>query len=135
MSVSTSPPGRYLLDTSVLVALLRGDDAVRAAIEQAVDVLMPATAVGELYYGALHSGNPARNAARITALVDAGTVLACDAETALVYGDVKTGLRERGRPIPENDVWIAAVAVQHGLVLASRDKHFDAVAGLPREAW
>lgn len=133
--MSTSPPGRYLLDTSVLVALLRGDDAVSAAIEQAVDVYIPVTAVGELYYGALHSGNPARNAARVAALVDAGVVLACDAETALVYGDVKTGLRKRGRPIPENDVWIAAVAVQHGLVLVSRDEHFDAVDGLPREAW
>ena len=135
MSASTSPAGNYLLDTNVLVALLRGEAGVGAAVESAAAVYMPAVAIGELYYGALHSGNPARNAARVAELVALGVVLGCDPETALVYGDVKTGLRRRGRPIPENDVWIAAVALQHGLVLVTRDAHFDAVEELPREAW
>ena len=110
MSASTSPAGNYLLDTNVLVALLRGEAGVGAAVESAAAVYM-------------------------AELIALGVVLGCDAETALVYGDVKTGLRRRGRPIPENDVWIATAALQHGLVLVTRDAHFDAVEELPREAW
>jgi len=132
---STSPPGKYLLDTNVVIALQRGDAGVRASIAQAAEVFIPATAVGELYYGALYSGNPARNVARVAELVAAAAVLPCDVETALVYGDLKAELRKRGRPIPENDIWIAAIAVQHGLTLVSRDAHFEAVERLPREAW
>lgn len=135
MSASTNPPGRYLLDTNVVIALQRGDAAVRASVERAAGVFLPATAVGELYYGALHSGNPARNVARVAELVAAAAVLPSDAETALVYGDLKAELRNLGRPIPENDIWIAAVAVQHGLTLVSRDAHFEIIERLPREAW
>lgn len=135
MSTSTSPAGKYLLDTNVVVALQRGDDHVRAAVERSAEVYIPATALGELYYGALHSGNPARNVARVAELAAAAAVLPCDAETALVYGGLKAELRRLGRPIPENDVWIAAVAVQHGLTLVSRDAHFAALERLPRETW
>lgn len=56
-------------------------------------------------------------------------------ETALQYGRIKQRLRRRGRPIPENDLWIAATAIQHQLVLASRDDHFTEVEGLTGERW
>jgi len=68
-------------------------------------------------------------------LVKVSDVLTCDAQTARLYGDVKNGLREKGRPIPENDVWIATIALQHGLVLVSRDGHFDEIDHLLREVW
>ena len=58
------------------------------------------------------------------------TILVCDTETARQYGRIKVELRRKGRPIPENDMWIAAVALQHGLTLATRDAHFDAIDGL-----
>jgi len=54
---------------------------------------------------------------------------------ALIYGRVKNELHRKGTPIPENDVWIAALALQHGLAVATRDRHFDAVDGLCVEAW
>jgi tRNA(fMet)-specific endonuclease VapC len=52
-----------------------------------------------------------------------------------VYGSVRIALRRKGRPIPDNDTWIAAVALQHGLVLASRDSHFEQVEGLRLDRW
>jgi tRNA(fMet)-specific endonuclease VapC len=62
-------------------------------------------------------------------------VLVCDVETARHYGRVRNELRRKGRPIPENDIWIAATARQHDLILVTRDPHFDEVEGLPIEAW
>lgn len=59
----------------------------------------------------------------------------CDEATARMYGEVKAALRKKGRPIPENDVWIAALARQYDLRLISRDKHFATVENLDVEAW
>ncbi len=56
-------------------------------------------------------------------------------DTALNYGQIKNELRSKGKPIPENDVWIAALAIQHGLTLLSRDPHFQNVSNLVVEAW
>ncbi len=58
-----------------------------------------------------------------------------DAQTARRYGQVKDSLRQKGRPLPENDLWIAALAEQHSLVLVSRDAHFAEVEGLECESW
>ena len=59
-------------------------------------------------------------------------LLNCDADTASHYADIDDWLRARGRPIPQNDMWIAAVARQHGLPVASRDTHFDEVDSISR---
>jgi len=61
--------------------------------------------------------------------------LRCDLRTAHQYGIVKELLRRKGRPIPENDVWIAATALLHGLPLVTRDAHFAHVDGLVVEVW
>lgn len=55
--------------------------------------------------------------------------------TCINYGLIKASLRKKGKPIPENDIWIAAIAMQHSLVVATRDKHFDEVDGLSTEEW
>jgi len=68
--------------------------------------------------------------------VEAGQVLATVTdETAAVYAAVRVSLRQAGRPIPANDAWIAALALQHRLPILSRDEHFDAVPGLDRRDW
>jgi tRNA(fMet)-specific endonuclease VapC len=59
----------------------------------------------------------------------------CNVATALKYGDMKTALKAKGRPIPENDIWIAATALQHGLTLVSRDAHFNEVEEITVEEW
>jgi tRNA(fMet)-specific endonuclease VapC len=127
--------GRVLLDTNILIALLAAERPVVEGVRAAEAVYVPVVALGELYYGARKSARVAENVERIAAFAKAAAVLVCDAETAARYGEVKAALRAVGKPIPENDVWIAAVARQHALVLVSRDEHFRSVPGLEIERW
>jgi tRNA(fMet)-specific endonuclease VapC len=127
--------GKVLLDTNVIIALFGQDEAVLTNLQETARAFVPVIAVGELYYGAYKSARNAENVQRVQEFAAANAVLACDGQTALIYGRVKNELRQKGISIPENDIWIAALAFQHGLVLATRDKHFDAVNGLRVEAW
>lgn len=127
--------GRYLLDTNIVIALFAGEPQVRQHLELNPDLFLSSIVIGELYFGACASSRKAANLRRIDDLVQGLEVLGCDLETARQYGDVKNDLRQKGRPIPENDVWIATIALQHGLTLVSRDTHFDEVSGLVRDTW
>lgn len=62
-------------------------------------------------------------------------MLDCDTSTASQYGRIKNQLREKGRPIPESDIWVSALAQQHGLILISRDGHFEEIEDLRVESW
>lgn len=135
MNESTRVSGKYLLDTNIVIALFAGEPSVRRRFDLATDLFLPNIVIGELYYGACASGRKAANVRRIDDFVTYSDLLFCDAQTARYYGDVRYNLRQQGRPIPENDVWIATLALQHGLILVSRDAHFDEVRGLAREAW
>jgi tRNA(fMet)-specific endonuclease VapC len=117
--------GRYLLDTNIIIALFADEASVRTKLAQADEVFIPSIAIGELYYGARKSGRTQDNLARVDELVANSAVLGCDAETARRYGEVKNGLRIKGRPLPENDIWIAALALQYNLTLVTRDAHFQ----------
>jgi tRNA(fMet)-specific endonuclease VapC len=127
--------GRYLLDTNILIALLAAEPRVVERVRSAQAVHVPVIALGELYYGARHSARVEENLHRVATLAETAAVLRCDLTTAAHYGEVKAALRAKGTPIPENDLWIAALAKQHGLTVASRDNHFDAVPGLEIERW
>ncbi len=130
----TGSPRPLLLDTSVVIAAFRLDPAIlqRLAIVQSV---VSATVLGELYHGAYTASQTTRELAYIAGLIANSTVLDCDRETARHYGSLRRTLRLQGTPIPENDIWIAATALQHGLPLATRDAHFTAVPGLIVEQW
>ncbi|MDY6877861.1 MAG: type II toxin-antitoxin system VapC family toxin [Chloroflexota bacterium] len=127
--------GKILLDTNIIIALFGQDEAVLNHLQGAAEVFVPVIAIDELYYGAYKSRWSSKNIQRVQEFTAANTVLACDGQTAVAYGRVKNELRQKGTPIPENDVWIAALALQYDLVLATRDKHFDAADGLRIEAW
>ena len=126
-------PGRALLNTSAAAAFLRGDQLLVDQVARLDEVHTSVVAVGELLYGARHSSSPAANLERVASFVAAIVVLPCDDATADVYARVKQDLRVKGRPIPDNDLWIAATAIQHGLVLVNRDAHFEQIEGLERE--
>lgn len=129
------PAGRYLLDTNILIALLAGEPAVLAEAGRAAATFVPTIALGELYYGARKSGRPTENLQVIERLAAGAALLPCGPETARRYGEVKAELRAAGTPIPENDIWIAALALEHGLTLVTRDSHFAAVAGITAVSW
>lgn len=127
--------GRYLLDTNIVIAIFADEAAVRQKLATAGEVFVPSVVLGELYYGARKSARVASNVARVDEFAANNIVLVCDAETARQYGQIKDELRAKGRPIPENDIWIAAVAKQYQLTLVTRDGHFNGVDGLLIEVW
>jgi tRNA(fMet)-specific endonuclease VapC len=127
-------PGKVLLDTNVVIAFFSGEKAVTHHVVQS-ELFVSSTVLGELYFGARKSAQAASNEMRIEEFASSASVLSCDAETARHYGQIKDRLRLKGRPIPENDIWIAACAVQYDLPLATRDDHFKEVDGLRIESW
>lgn len=131
----TSPTGRYLLDTNIIIALLASEESVKESLISIKEVFLPSIAIGELYYGAYRSSRRDENVKRINKLVKGNNVLVCNARTAQEYGLIKSRLSEKGRPIPENDIWIAALASSNNLIVVTRDKHFKHVEGLQIEMW
>lgn len=91
--------------------------------------------LGELFYGAQKSSRVEANIAQINEFAESCSVVTCDSETALLYGDIKNNLRIKGRPIPENDIWIAAIAKQYAMTLVSRDDHFKEIDDLLTLTW
>lgn len=128
-------PSDLLLDTNTAIALLRLEPSAIAHIATASRIYVPIIALGELYYGAYHSVKVRENVARVESVARHNTILECDAHTADVYGQIVADLESRGQRIPANDIWIAALAIQHNLTLLTRDAHFDRVSGLSAVQW
>lgn len=129
------PIGERLLDTSVVIALFNSDPAVQRQFTSDVRVHLNAVVVGELLFGAQKSARAADNTARVTDFARSTQVFEVSAATASHYGDLKQQLRAAGNPIPDYDLWIAATAIEHHLVLVTRDKHFESIPGLTVETW
>lgn len=121
------------LDTSVAIDVLAGE-AANLLSQFAEEFLLPVPVVGELRYGALNSKRTSENLAAVDELVGRCRVLEITATTAAVYARVRLALKEKGKPIPENDLWIAALCVEHQVPLVTVDTHFDAVDGLQRRS-
>lgn len=127
--------GRYLLDTNIVIGLLNGDAGVLLHLGDASEVFIPAVAIGEMFFGAAKSGRAAENIDRVQAFAAGRAIISSDLNVAREYGRVKWLLKAKGRPIPENDIWIAAAALYHGLTLVTRDTHFQQVEGLSIADW
>jgi tRNA(fMet)-specific endonuclease VapC len=124
-----------ILDTNALSALFAGDPALADILAPSTLHHLPVIVIGEYRFGLLRSQHRDRLAPLLTTLIQESIVLDVDRATADVYARVREDLRTRGRPIPENDLWIAALALQHRQSVVSRDDHFDSVRDLVRLAW
>jgi len=127
--------GDVLLDTSVVIPYLKGDTAIGAQVLASSALYLPQTVLGKLYCGAHLSQNTGKHLAKIQTFLAAVAVLTPGLATAEHYGHLRAQLAKAGTPIPENDIWIAALALEHQLPLAARDAHFDLVIGLPVLKW
>lgn len=127
--------GRYLLDTNVAILVLNGAIDLAARRQRGFEAFLCLPVVGELLFGAERSTRPEANRARVQQLLERCPLVPLNLATARLYAAIKAQLRSVGRPIPENDLWIAALARQHQLILATRDGHFEAIEDLPLEAW
>ncbi len=128
--------GSCLLDTNVVIALLNGSLSTQRPHDT---LFLSAIVLGELYFGAYKSSRADENIAAIQRLASEfrarNGVLGCTEETSRHYGQIKSALRKKGRPIPENDIWLAATSIEHGLILVSRDYHFDHIPEVAKEVW
>lgn len=115
-----------LLDTSAYSALQRGHQPILDLLRRSETVAVPAVVLGELYSGFRAGNRRAENTAQLERFLSKPSVrvLNVTQETALRYAEIDVYLRKKGRPIPRNDVWIAAVALEHGLQLLTLDDRF-----------
>jgi tRNA(fMet)-specific endonuclease VapC len=124
-----------LLDSSVVIPHLRGHLDLAAQVAPDEPLFLPLTALGELYKGVFKSSQPEKSRLLLETFLQTVAVLHPDTATALRYAHITSDLEQRGTPIPENDAWIAALALECAMPLATRDAHFRQVTGLQLLQW
>ena len=124
-----------ILDTNALSAFVDGDPGVGDVLRAQVRVAIPVIVLGEFRYGIAQSRQRAAYEGWLASNLLHFDVLPVTDETAVAYATLRVAVKRSGRPIPANDAWIAALALQHRLPVLSRDEHFDGVPGLDRTSW
>ena len=128
--------GRFCLDTNAVIEFLEGDEALVQLIRKGhEELLLSSVVVGELLFGARNSAQADTNLERYRRFVYHCRVTPIDEDTAEVYATVRKELRSGGFKIPDNDIWIAASAMQHDAVVVTRDRHFSHVEGVTTRSW
>lgn len=127
--------GEIALDTSVVVRFLNGDAAIIERVIALPGVILPLVVAGELLFGAENSSRPLQNLPRYLEFISACMVTPLGRGTTSIYARSRLILKHKGRPIPMNDIWIAAQCLEQGWVLVTDDKDFDYVDGLILERW
>jgi tRNA(fMet)-specific endonuclease VapC len=125
----------FLADTNFLVDFIRGTPKAIEKMAKIQVLHIPSIVLGELYFGAERSNNPEKNRRKINQLSVLSNILDCDGSTAENYGMIKSKLFKNGKPLPENDIWIAAIALQYGLEIITRDRHFDEIEDVVHSEW
>lgn len=120
----------FLLDTNAIIAVMNESERISTKIITAENIYLPVIAVGEIFYGVEKSAKTEENKKRIENFINTLAILDCDIEVAKIFGRIEQNLRSKGCPIPQNDVWITAIASEHDLILLTKDKHFDNVGNL-----
>jgi len=115
------------LDTNIAIDLMNGKEETLQFVKQFQTVCLPVTVCGELLFGVKNSANRLLNEPRFNAFINNCIVLDANALVAEEYGELRLALKQKGKPIPENDIWIAAICIVNEIPLFSRDKHFEYV--------
>jgi tRNA(fMet)-specific endonuclease VapC len=128
--------GSVPLDTTIVVEHLRAKTpSIAQRFKEVATIYLPLTALGELLYGAYNSAFESKSLEQIEDFLNICAILGPGERTAHYYGRTKADLARQGKPIPQNDIWIAALALEHSLPLATRDRHFSFVPGLAILPW
>jgi tRNA(fMet)-specific endonuclease VapC len=125
---------RIALDTNRYADFCRGSEAVVQTVRRAEAVFLPFITVAELRTGFLCGSRARQNEGGLNRFLGSRRVgiLFPDEQTTHHYARLFYQLRRQGTPIPTNDIWIAALVVQHDLLLCARDHHFDHLPQVPR---
>jgi tRNA(fMet)-specific endonuclease VapC len=124
-----------ILDTNALSAVADDESAAVELFKKADVIALAVIVLGEYRFGIAQSRKRNDYEDWLQRLIGVSQVLEVDEQTTQYYAHVRVDLKTVGRPIPSNDIWIAALCRQHSLPLLSRDRHFDTVRGITRIAW
>jgi len=124
-----------ILDTNALSDLARNNAALVSLLSTATRLYLPSIALGEYRYGILASHFRRKAEVWLKRVEKEFIPLVVDHDTAQHYAVIRHQLRRAGRPIPENDIWIAALTRQHQLPLATRDAHFKHIEHIEILSW
>jgi len=127
--------GNIALDTSVVIHYLNGNQKIVNNVLQFDIIILPVNVVGELIFGAENSGKKLKNLTKYFQFIDACIVLPIGRKTAEIYAQTRLNLKQKGKPIPENDIWIAAQCIENNWTLATCDSDFTYVDTLSLMQW
>ncbi|MBS0634992.1 MAG: type II toxin-antitoxin system VapC family toxin [Verrucomicrobia bacterium] len=121
-----------LIDTNAFSAIKKGDASIIEILQIAEVIAMSPVVIGELIFGFDNGSLSKQNRLELQKFLESPrvTILPILSETAHYFSQVMLSLKKKGNPIPSNDVWIAAQALEHGCVVCTYDKHFRAIEGL-----
>ena len=121
-----------LIDTNAFSALKKGDESMLEMVQVAEEITVSPIVIGELLFGFDNGTKAKQNRLDLQKFLESPrvTILPIISETAHFFSQVMLSLKRKGHPIPTNDVWIAAHALEHGCVVCTYDKHFRAIDGL-----
>lgn len=124
-----------ILDTNAVSAVADDEPGAVRLFTDAASIELPAIVLGEYRFGIAQSRRRKEYERWLEQLIAVTRILPVDQETTGHYAQVRSELKKAGKPIPSNDLWIAALCRQHRLPLMSQDAHFDAVPGVHRVCW
>ncbi len=125
----------FLLDTNIVIEIFDGNKEIADRLNNLSDFYISAVVAGELFIGINRVTNKSKHLKKLNDFLELCSVLNTDIITAQYYGEIVAALYKKGKPLPINDLWIAAAALQHNLILVTRDKHFNEIKGLKTKAW
>ncbi len=117
----------FLVDTNIVIEVFKGNQEIADYLYKLPDIYISSIALGELYTGINRVSNREKHLKRLNDFLKLTTILNVDGETAAIYGELIADLYKLGKPIPTNDVWIAAIAIQYNLTLLTSDRHFEEI--------
>jgi tRNA(fMet)-specific endonuclease VapC len=126
---------RLAADTNAVIDLLRSDRPDPAPLRHARHILLPLPAAGELFAGAHYSDRTAENLAKVEEVVAMWSLLHPDLHTARLYGELRGASPQQLSTARVNDLWIAALCIQHEVSLLTNDRGFDAISRLKTIHW
>jgi tRNA(fMet)-specific endonuclease VapC len=125
----------FLIDTNIIIEVFNGNKNYADKIHKLAVIYVPSIVLGELYTGINRVANKARHLKMLNDFLQLCTIVEVNGQTAINYGEIVAQLYKKGKPIPINDVWIAAIAIQYNFTLVTNDGHFKQINKLQTEKW
>jgi tRNA(fMet)-specific endonuclease VapC len=126
---------KFLLDTNIVIEVFEGNTEIADRLNKLSNFFISVVVLGELYIGVNRVVNKAKHLKKLNDFLEMCIVLPIDSNIAKQYGETVAALYKKGKPLPINDIWIAATGLQHKLTLVTRDKHFNEISGLKIKNW